>query len=129
MVSNTSQHRAHRYMLACLAAAAAFVMTASAAQPRTTEQPRIAFAQGSPDSAPAARVRYDDLDLSTDQGTQTLYQRISKAAKMVCPSTNSRELAAVAAEQRCRAQAVARAVQDVNSPRLALVHATHTRHG
>lgn len=81
------------------------------------------------DTAPAVTVRYDDLNLGSDRGTAALYRRIANAARQVCPDEFSRDLTTVAASRACQAQAIARAVQDVNSPKLALVHEEHLRHG
>ena len=39
----------------------------------------------SSDSIPSIQVRYADLNLSTEQGTLTLYRRIKLAAQQVCP--------------------------------------------
>lgn len=78
--------------------------------------------------APTVKVRYSDLDLSTEQGSLALYGRIVAAAYQVC-AADIRDLDAMAAARECRAQAIARAVRDVNSPRLASVYAERQRHG
>lgn len=41
------------------------------------------------DGAPAVKVAYDDLDLSSDQGAHVVLARISTAAKIVCGSEPS----------------------------------------
>jgi len=87
-----------------------------------------AFAAPSSD-APTVAVRYDDLNLTTTQGVNTLYSRISHAASQVCPDLYSRDLTAVAAAQRCKAEAIAQAVRGVNNQKLALVHANHVARG
>jgi UrcA family protein len=78
---------------------------------------------------PAVAVRFDDLNLSTTAGVSSLYQRISVAARQVCPDVFSRDLAVAAAGERCQASAVSQAVRKVNNPQLALVHAAHVSHG
>jgi UrcA family protein len=78
---------------------------------------------------PAVSVRFGDLNLSTTAGVNSLYRRISFAARQVCPDVFSRELAVVAAGQRCQASAVSEAVRKLNNPQLALVHAAHVSHG
>ena len=88
-----------------------------------------AFATPSSDAAPSVKVRYDDLNLATSAGVDTLYRRISSAARAVCPDEHSRDLGIVAASQVCRANAVAQAVHEVNNPQLVLVHAARTVHG
>jgi UrcA family protein len=87
------------------------------------------FAAPLGDAPPSVTVRYDDLNLATTAGVDTLYRRISVAAREVCPDTHSRDLAIVAASQRCRADAVAQAVEAVNNPRLAVVHAARVSRG
>ncbi|HXZ60145.1 MAG TPA: UrcA family protein [Steroidobacteraceae bacterium] len=79
--------------------------------------------------APALRVRYSDLNLSTEQGSLALYGRIVDAARQVCAVDDIRDLQAVAAAKACREQAIAQAVRDVNSPMLASVYAERLRQG
>jgi UrcA family protein len=105
-----------RSTVACLAVFAASAVTAAVAAPAN-------------DAGPTVRVRYDDLNLSSDQGTHTLYRRIVKAAQQVCPDTNSRDLDVRAAGERCQAVAIAQAVSDVKSPQLAMLHASRVSHG
>jgi len=64
------------------------------------------------------KVRYSDLDLSTDSGMRTLHQRLAAAAARVCPAPSSRDLAAYSAAQACRAQAVKRAASTISESRL-----------
>jgi UrcA family protein len=87
------------------------------------------FAAAPADEVPSVTVRYNDLDLATSGGAATLYQRISQAARQVCPDPDMRNLAMNALAQRCRAEAIARAVDQLHSPQLALVHAAHASHG
>ena len=89
----------------------------------------IGLAATPSDAAPSVKVRYDDLNLATTAGVDTLYRRISVAARDVCPDQHSRDLTIVAASARCRADAVAQAVEAVNNPRLAVVHAAHVSRG
>jgi UrcA family protein len=79
--------------------------------------------------APTVRVRYSDLNLSTQQGSQALYSRIVAAAAQVCQVDDIRNLEAVAAARSCRAQAIAAAVHEVGSPALAARYASEVRHG
>jgi UrcA family protein len=87
------------------------------------------FAAAPSSDAPRMSVRYDDLNLATRAGADTLYRRISAAARQVCPDVHSRDLAVVAAGERCQANAVSQAVRELNNPQLALVHAAHVPHG
>jgi UrcA family protein len=73
------------------------------------------------DGAPRVVVHYDDLDLTSEQGALTLYQRISGAAKEVCPSARGPGLLPMQLRRACIASAIERAVSDVNSPTLATV--------
>lgn len=79
--------------------------------------------------SPALTVRYSDLNLSTEQGSLVLYGRIVAAAQQVCAVDDIRDLRAFNAAKRCRAQAIANAVRDVNSPMLASVYAARLQHG
>ena len=81
------------------------------------------------DDPPSIKVRFDDLDLSTAAGANALYHRISVAARRVCPNSYSRDLDTVAAIERCQATAIANAVHALNSPQVALVHASHVSRG
>ncbi|HYM41847.1 MAG TPA: UrcA family protein [Steroidobacteraceae bacterium] len=74
---------------------------------------------------PSMRVAYQDLNLSTEQGSQALYARIAAAARAVCAPEDIRDLQARAAVNSCREQAIAHAVQSVDSPRLAALYAAH----
>ena len=81
------------------------------------------------DEVPTAVVNYADLNLATEAGARTLYQRLAAAAQEVCPIQDARSLAQVAHSHSCRAEAVARAVRQVNSPKLAALHADRNNRG
>lgn len=85
--------------------------TASAAQPAA--------------AAPQATIYYSFRDLSTDQATHALYERIVSAARSVCPGYDSRDLIEYANSRQCQRQAVAHAVEQIGSARLAALY-THT---
>ena len=74
-------------------------------------------------------VKFSDLNLATDAGADMLYRRIAAAARAVCPDPNIRDLRAFASNEACRSEAIARAVRDVSSPRLAAVYSAHTNQG
>src|SRR5262245_29379059 len=61
---------------------------------------------------PTKTVSFRDLDLSTSQGAQALYDRIETAAREVCRGTDFAEFDA------CRARATDDAVNHVGSPLL-----------
>lgn len=80
-------------------------------------------------NVPMATVHYGDLDLSTDAGAKTLYNRISMVAKQVCPSDESRDLSRLSIARACQQAAIERAVRSVNSPHLAAAFAAATHRG
>lgn len=61
-------------------------------------------------------VRFKDLDLSTADGAQELYERITFAARVVCRDAGATEI------RDCRARAVDDAVRAVGRPLLSSVH-------
>jgi UrcA family protein len=117
MTTATSNLTHFRRSLAVAAASAALTVatTSFAAQPSS--------------DPPSVSVRYDDLNLSTAAGVNALYQRISTAARAVCPDVHSRDLGVAAAGERCKASAVAHAVSDLHNPQLALLHASRVSRG
>ncbi len=84
---------------------------------------------GSATDVPAVPVRYDDLNLATSSGVDTLYRRISLAARDVCPDVYSRDLTIAYAAKRCQADAIDHAVHAMNNPKLASLHASHVSRG
>ena len=88
-----------------------------------------AIAAPASDSVPQITVRYDDLNLASQSGVATLYSRISVAAHAVCPSSDIRDLRASSASAHCRAEAIARAVNEVNNPKLAALHTSRVSRG
>jgi UrcA family protein len=117
----TANSKSNRFALTYLVAFAASAITGTA----FAVPPTVATSDG----VPSIQVRYADLNLATDTGTNALYHRIAAAARLVCPQADIRDLPAMAASKRCQAEAVAQAVRDVNSPQLAMVLATHTNRG
>ena len=79
------------------------------------------------DGAPQAVIQYDPATLSNDVGAVVLYRRIVKAAAQVCPIEDGRDLHRAALARTCREQAIARAVHQINNPRLAEVYAGHSK--
>jgi UrcA family protein len=78
---------------------------------------------------PQVVVSYSDLDLSSGDGVRELYQRISAAAREVCPYANAREIGQVALNRSCRNAAINRAIRDVHSPQLVALRAEHEKRG
>ena len=77
--------------------------------------------------APTISISYADLNLATEQGTVALYRRIVNAAHQVCDTSSGPSARLAAQAQRCVDEAVARAVNEVQSPKLAELQAAHTR--
>jgi len=107
--------RAHAVLAA--SAAAALIGTVSVGQAAIPTEER------------SVTVHYRDLNLATEQGNTTLYQRIVSAAQEVCGEPDLRDFAAVAAAKACEANAIERAVAAVNSPKLAAIYSARVRHG
>jgi UrcA family protein len=82
-------------------------------------------------AAPAVTVAYGDLNLGTEQGSRTLYARIVAAARQVCfaDDVDIRDLRGLVAARGCETHAIAQAVHDVHSPRLAAIYSAQLRHG
>jgi UrcA family protein len=118
MTSSTVNSNRFTGRFAMLAAACLFTGSLGVAQAAT-----------SMDDVPSVVVNYSDLDLSTSDGVQKLYRRISLAARQVCPFGDSRDLQRVAVTYACRQAAIARAVSNVHSPQLVALSADRARHG
>ena len=84
--------------------------------------PTIAAAGQPATDVPQTAVNYSYSDLASDQATRALYQRIRRAAQVVCPSYDPRDLIAFNASRECEQQAIASAVRQIGSQRLAAVH-------
>jgi UrcA family protein len=79
------------------------------------------------DEVPRIVVKYDPASLSDVDGARALYQRIVRAAAQVCPIENERYLRQAQLSRECREQSIARAVHQINNPRLAEVYSSHTK--
>ena len=75
----------------------------------------------SPTATRAVNVSFGDLNLSTDQGTNALYARLTAAAREVCGAygVDIRNLQDYAAARSCQEQAIAKAVHELHVPQLA----------
>jgi UrcA family protein len=89
----------------------------------------VAQAAAPANDVPSVVVSYDDLDLSTTDGANALYKRISAAAHKVCPFEDSVHPLQVAMNNSCRSAAIARAVGKVNNAKLATVWNEHVNRG
>jgi UrcA family protein len=113
--ATVSRPRVTLLMVLCGIAGAAAAGAVSAA---TTEEavPRIA-------------VKYDPNSLATDAGAKAVYRRLVLAAREVCPDVFSGSRLVSNVTRQCREEAVARAVQQINNPRLAAIDASHVKTG
>jgi UrcA family protein len=92
----------------------------------------LSIAQAAPpaaDDVPTVVVAYGDLDLNTQDGVHTLYNRISAAASRVCPFQEATEPERVAYFKSCRDAAITRAVSQLKIGQLAALHAEHVKRG
>jgi UrcA family protein len=119
LISRCSNYRLTSTALAALTAC--FLLGATGA----------AHATQSADAAPSVRVAYGDLNLASEQGNSTLYARIVSAARAVCrvDDVDIRDLGALASARACESHAIAQAVSDVHSPKLAAIYSAHVRRG
>jgi len=79
---------------------------------------------------PSVKVKYADLNLSTEEGSRALYGRLVIAARRVCPESADTLLGLRQNRdaQRCVTDAVQRAVKEIRNPKLAEVAAaSHLR--
>ena len=68
--------------------------------------------------APTRTVHYSDLNLNTQAGVATLYNRIRNAAQLVCGNVDPRRLDEAASAKACIDKAVFSSVTAVNNPML-----------
>lgn len=68
--------------------------------------------------APTRTVHYSDLNLNTQAGVATLYNRIRNAAQLVCGNVDPRRLDEAASAKTCIDKAVFSSVTAVNNPKL-----------
>jgi UrcA family protein len=80
------------------------------------------------DDVPRIVVRYNAESLATESGARALYSRLVRAAEQVCPASPGGPFLN-SAVLHCREQSIARAVMQIDNPRLAAVYATNTKHG
>ncbi len=78
---------------------------------------------------PTVHLKFDRASLDTETGVRALYSRIVAAAVAVCPTTVGRNLAVIDRVERCRRDAIAGAVRQVDSERLAALSAHRHRSG
>jgi UrcA family protein len=69
---------------------------------------------------PQQTIQFSDLNLSHPAGIETLYQRLKSASERVCgdPEGNERNLKRFFDIRTCKAEAMQRAIAQVNNPAL-----------
>jgi UrcA family protein len=78
-------------------------------------------------AVPHVTVQFGDLDLGREQGAATLYARLRAATGTVCSrGAVNADLRGKTAEQLCREQAMARAVQGIEHPAFTAWYAAKT---
>ena len=70
-------------------------------------------------------VKFQDLDVNTSEGVQTLYGRIHAAAWRVCATTSSDPWFYIAA-RRCASNAEVKAIETLNLPQLTAFYRAKT---
>jgi UrcA family protein len=80
------------------------------------------------DDVPSIAVRYSPQSLATDAGVRALYRRLVTAAAAVCPDSSGHFWVSDAAKQ-CREQSIARAVHQIDNPRLVELYASSAKRG
>lgn len=85
-------------------------LLASAAAPALAEE-----------TAPRVAITYHVSELSSPEGARRVYGRLKSAARAVCRD-GSVGLSSADAEDRCRREALDRAVRDLNRPEIAALH-------
>lgn len=113
--ASASRPRMTALLLACGVAALAAAGAASASP--------------SEDDVLSKAVHYDPQSLATDQGARLVYRRIANAAAAVCPDPGINPHWVSDAARECRRQAIARAVQSINNPRLVAIHSSTAKSG
>lgn len=74
----------------------------------------------------AVKLQYSRAALKTEDGARVFYAKLEAAARRACGDSADRTLRAFMAAQECRVQAVAAAVESVDSRMLAAVHESET---
>jgi UrcA family protein len=79
-------------------------------------------------SAPTIKVSYAELDINKPRGLEVLYNRIERAAKIVCNvEFSAKELARGRQAKACYQTAMDDAVRQINRPTLTALHRAKTR--
>jgi UrcA family protein len=80
------------------------------------------------DDVPSIKVQFDPQSLATDSGARAVYRLLVHAAEKVCPDPQNGPFVNSLTKE-CRRQAIVRAVQEINNPRLAGMYAMRSKSG
>ena len=78
-----------------------------------------------PTETPSLTVNYAQSDLQDSASAEALYQRIQRAARIVCQQPNTREVDRYHLYKACYERAVDTAVANVGATALTAVHRSH----
>jgi UrcA family protein len=81
------------------------------------------------DEPMAVTVHYDPQNIATDAAARALYRQLVSAAEKVCPAAAGSPHLLSPQVRECREQAVARAVYQINNPKLVAFYSTSAKHG
>lgn len=85
------------------------------------------MATGTVQAGNSIHVSYVAADLTTPEGAQKLYQRIQRAARVVCNWPDIRDLATYTVFKQCYERAVDDAVAKVDATALTALHRSKTQ--
>jgi len=88
-----------------------------------------AVSAATPDDELSVTVHFKPQNLNTEDGARALYRRLVNAAVEVCPADSSSPHWISDAVRQCREQSVARAVRQINSPKLVAVYTANSKNG
>jgi len=82
---------------------------------------------GEPDTVETKSVNYVQADLQDESSAAALYERIQRAARLVCRPPDVREMDRYRLYKACYDRAVETAVANVGATALTAVHRSHSR--
>jgi|JI7StandDraft_1071085.scaffolds.fasta_scaffold292537_2 UrcA family protein len=94
--------------------------------PARSESLRLSAILSTPEGLRYQVLRYGDIDLATQAGSEALYRRINRSATTVCQTTPVTRPVFRADIERCRQNAISIAVAAIGTERLVAIHAAHS---
>ncbi|GJL96205.1 MAG: hypothetical protein DHS20C06_00220 [Hyphobacterium sp.] len=74
----------------------------------------------------SAELAYTQAELTTESGTQAVYQRVVNVAETVCETENRHAVMSARATRTCVADTIDRALAQISAPRLDEIHASRS---